>query len=207
MIRISDWAKSFNITVEPAQAGPGETVYRVKDIFTTRDGSWEPSDKPGSVPTWARDAYLKYPKHAQYFDDAGADHHLFGAIVVGADRMQPFGTFHFWTYPDNGNHSDQRVKTSGWANIPVYGSSSFVPERGEHGPFAWMPKGVKADIVKGGGMPATWHVSMFAVWEAVEETAVVTPPVIIVPPPSLTLESLAAEVAALKKRFDAFQGD
>ena len=60
---ISDWAQKFGISIEPATGNPGETVYRVKDIFTTRDGSWEPSDKPGSVPQWARDAYLKPANH------------------------------------------------------------------------------------------------------------------------------------------------
>ena len=50
MVRISKWAQEFGITVEPTAGQPGETIYRAKDIFTTRDGSWEPSDKPGSVP-------------------------------------------------------------------------------------------------------------------------------------------------------------
>ena len=82
MARISDWAQKFGISIEPTAGNPGETVYRVKDIFTTRDGSWEPSDKPGSVPQWARDAYLKPANHPQYNDDAGADHHLFGAVII-----------------------------------------------------------------------------------------------------------------------------
>ena len=41
MTRISDWAQKFGISIEPTAGNPGETIYRVKDIFTTRDGSWE----------------------------------------------------------------------------------------------------------------------------------------------------------------------
>lgn len=72
MARISKWAQEFGITVEPTAGQPGETIYHVTDIFTTRDGSWEPSNTPGSVPQWARDTYLKPWGNPQYFDDAGA---------------------------------------------------------------------------------------------------------------------------------------
>jgi len=197
-MRISDWARHFKITVEPAQAQPGETVYRVKDIFTTRDGSWEPSDKPGSVPAWARDAYLKLPKHAQYFDDAGADHHLFGAVMGDADNLQPHGTIHFYTYTDNGNHSTQRVKLSGWANIPIFGHSATP------GPWAWHPaKGnTKADIVKGGGLPGGWHVSFFVVWQAGVES-IVAPPIDPLPPEPLTLEQ---RVERLERIIESWTG-
>ena len=86
---ISDAARDFKITVkgldERPDAPEGDIVYVVKDIFTTRDGSWEPSpDIPGSVTAWARERYLKPFGAADYFDDAGADHHLF-ALVLGLD--------------------------------------------------------------------------------------------------------------------------
>lgn len=190
---ISEWAKHFNITVEPAVAAPGETVYRVKDIFTTRDGSWEPSDKPGSVPSWAREAYLKPPKHAQYFDDAGADHHLFGAVMADSGNLQPHGTVHFYTHTDNSNHTDQRVKWSGWGNVPIFGHSTTP------GPWAWYPKNnFKTDVVKGGGLPGGWHVSTFVVWEVV--TPPVEPPVAppIVP---LTFEQRLASLEAWRREI------
>lgn len=217
-MRISDWAKQFGIWVEEAQGQPGEIVYRVKDIFTTRDGSWEPSDAPGSVPQWARDAYLKPYGHPQYFDDAGAATNLFGAIMGDSGALLPRGTVEFWTYADNANHSKQRAKISGWANISMFPSSSYVPDRREKGPWAWQPKGVNADTVKGGGLPQRWHVSMFAVWEAVKVPVVVVPPV---DPPVLPtgpdadrltaieaeLRRLSLNVDALWKRLDAMEGD
>jgi hypothetical protein len=56
-------------------------IYVVKDIFTTRNGSWEPLDQTGSIPQWARDEYLKPFDAPDYFDDAGGDHHLFAAVI------------------------------------------------------------------------------------------------------------------------------
>lgn len=170
-MRISEWAQQFGITVEDATGAPGELIYRVKDIFTTRNGSWEPSDTPGSVPQWARDAYLKPLGHPQYFDDAGADRHLFGAVMADGGTLQPWGTIHYYTYTDNSNHADMRVKMHGWANIPLFGHSQ-IP-----GPWAWYPKNhYKADLVKGGGLPGGYHVSTFVVWQLVKN-AVVVPPI------------------------------
>jgi len=199
MVRISKWAQEFGITVELTAGQPGETIYHVTDIFTTRDGSWEPSNTPGSVPQWARDTYLKPWGNPQYFDDAGAAQNLFGGITMNGN-MIPHGTMHFWTYTDNSNHTDQRVKLSGWANIPLWPSSSFVPDRGEKGPWAWQPKGVKADLVKGGGLPQRWHVSMFAVWSPVT-LPTVTPPI---DPPTVPL-TLEQRVARLERLYEELQ--
>lgn len=172
-MRISDWATKFNVEIVPAVGAPGETIWRLVDFFTTRDGSWEPSGQPGSVPQWARDAYLKPLGHPQYNDDGGADRHLFGA-VMDAGALVPFFPIEYWTHTDNGNRNVQHSKKHGWANMAMYGGSSFVPERGERGPWAWKPASVKADIVIGGGLPANQHVSWFAVWKP-EVVAVVVP--------------------------------
>ena len=200
MARISEWAQKFGLWIEPTTGNPGETIYRLKDIFTTRDGSWEPSSTPGSVPQWARDAYLKPSGSVQYFDDAGAAQNLFGAIISESGSMIPHGNFEFWTYTDNQNHSIQRAKLSGWANISLWPSSSYVPDRGEKGPWAWQPKGVKADLVKGGGLPQRWHVSMFAVWSPVT-LPTVTPPI---DPPVVPL-TLEQRVARLEKLYEELQ--
>ena len=203
-VRVSDWATKFNVTIIPAAGQPGETIYRVRDLFTTRDGSWDVSGKTGSVPQWARDTYLKPGNHPQYNDDAGADHHIFGAVAQG-DRLQPHGTIHYWTFNDNGNHTDQRVKLHGWANIVMWSSSSFVPERGERGPWAWAPKGVNADIVIGAGMPANQHISFWAVWEPYTVPVVIIPP-IDPPDPGNGGSTLDQRVAALEaevKRLSA----
>ena len=188
-MRISDGAKEYGITVEPARLAPGEVVYRVKDIFTTRNGSWEPSGVPGSVPSWARDTYLKPPNHPQYNTDGGADHHLFGAVMLAGGALDPTAVIHYFTYTDDRNHADMRVKPHGWANIPIFGHSA-VP-----GPWAWYPLGRTADIVKGGGMPNGAHVSFFAVWEAVAVPVLVPP----LDPPTAP-PTLREEIALLKAR-------
>ena len=104
-MRITEWAKSIGIQVTPFDAvsapAAGTMVFRVKHIFTTRDGSWEPSNKPGSIERWARDEYL-----SSSFDDAGADHHLFGRVNVG-DGYNGLAKIHFWTFTDNANHPHQ----------------------------------------------------------------------------------------------------
>lgn len=170
-MRISDWAQKFNISVTPfdAVAAPphGATVYRIKDVFTTRDGSWDVSDKPGSLPQWARDEYLR-----REFDDAGADRHIFGRVLGEVGRI------HYLTHTDNSNHVTVQAKShSGWANIPMYASSSFVPERGEQGPWAWAPDAEYVDVVIGAGLPANQHVSWFAVWTKEVYQGTVTPPI------------------------------
>lgn len=206
MARMSEWVERFNFDVELAQGNPSDTIYRVKDIFTTRDGSWDVSNKPGSLPQWARDTYLKPMTHPQYFDDAGADHHLFGAVLEDGN-LRPWGTIHYYTHTDNQNHYDV-VYFHGWANNVNF--ASYSPERGERGPWAWYPKnGGKADIVKGGGMPNNVHISWFVVWEKVTLAGPVTPPVVT--PPVLTLaERVAAnerDIAELKAWRQTMEGD
>lgn len=178
-MRISEAATSFGVKVLPYNAKPGETVYRVTDIFTTRDGSWDPSPKPGSVPQWARDAYLKPLSHPQYNDDGGADIHIFGAVQQIDGSLYPSFPIEYWTYTDNANRKTVIAKKHGWANNPMSRGSSFVPERGERGPWAWKPAGVAADTVTGAGMPSNWHVSFWAVWrpEVNTEGPVIVPPV------------------------------
>lgn len=194
MSRISEWAQQFGVFIDKAEVIPGENVYRIKDIFTTRDGSWEPSDKPGSVPQWARDEYLKPIHHPQYNSDAGADRHLFGAVMGSSGNLLPVGDMHFYTYTDNGNHSTQRVKMHGWANIPLYGSSATP------GPWAWYPKNkLRADVVKGGGLPGGLHVSWFVVWQAATDSGVIIAP----PPTDNELDKLRAENARLRSAVAA----
>lgn len=176
--KISDWASQFSISVKGLGERPdspeGDVVYVVKDIFTTRDGSWEPSPEiPGSLPAWAREQYLKPWGAADYFDDAGADHHLF-ALVLGLDGMpMPEKGIMYWSDgfdklgdPSYRQYAMQSTKpASGWANIPLAGGSNYNPAAGP-GPWCWCPVGA-SEVVIGGGMPHKWHVSFFAVWQAV----------------------------------------
>ncbi len=175
--RKSAGAEHMNLAIRSLDERPdapgGEIVYFVKDIFTTQDGSWEPSDKQYTIEQWARDAYLKPFGAPDYFDDAGADHHLFAAVIGLDGQLMKLKDIQFWSDgfdklgdPSyNGYVFRQTKDKSGWINIPIEGGSSFVPERGEMGPWCWVPTGA-AEVVCGGGMPAKQHVSTFVVWQA-----------------------------------------
>ena len=178
--RISDWANQFNMGHTRFDQRPdvgqldGEFVYVLKDLFTTYNGSWEPSHSYASVPQWARDAYLKPFGAPDYFDDAGGDHHLFAAVLGPDGEMLHNHKIRYWSdginqlgNPDYAGFVERETKEkSGWINIPLGPGSSYVPERGESGPWCWAPEGA-SDVICGGGLPAKNHVSTFAVWQAV----------------------------------------
>lgn len=211
MTRISDWAKAFNMEVIPFAGKPGDTVFRVVDLFTTENGSWEPMNRLGSVPWWARDKYLKATSDPQYNDDGGADHHIFGAVEAENGGLYPFFPIEFWTYNDNSNRTVQQAKKHGWANIVMYSSANFVYERGERGPWAWKPAAVNADIVVGAGMPSKHHISFWAVWKAeVVQGEPVEPDKPIEKPTGdleLRVQQLEATVGKLRMLMGQWTGD
>ena len=130
----------------------------IKDVFTTRDGSWEPSEVYGAIDPWARDAYLKPQGDPEYFDDAGADHHLFAAILGLDSKLLKNFPITYWSDgfamlgdPNYTAYATQYTKDkSGWGNLVMGPSSSYVPQRGEHGPWCWMPQGLPAEVMCGG---------------------------------------------------------
>lgn len=186
--RISSWAEAFNLTIKGLGEAPvpadADVVYRVKDIFTTHNGSWEPGNDYGSVPQWARDDYLKPFGAPDYFDDAGGDHHLFAAVLGLDGEPMRKKEIVYWSDgfdsvndPGYTGFVDRETKEhSGWINIPVGPGSSYVPERGERGPWCWMPTG-GSEVVCGGGLPAKNHISTFVVWQAVKREDGGTPSV------------------------------
>lgn len=177
-MRISTWATQFNAKIIRNEERPdnptGDVIYRIKDIFTTCDGSWSPSNKTGSVEQWATNSYLLPPTDPAYFDDAGGAHHIFARVldfdgkpivaqdqlICWSDGVQLLGQENFAQYIKMTITPKAR---SGWGNQPIW--SSFSPERGETGPWAWCPRGA-ADVMVGGGLPNNLHVSWFVVWQA-----------------------------------------
>jgi hypothetical protein len=180
-LRKGSWVDYLRVNVKGIEQRPdqtaGDIVYLVKDIFTTRDGSWEPSGVLGGVDQWARDAYLKPFGAPDFFDDAGGDHHLFAAIIGLDGQLLRDYEVKFWSDGfdklGDATYTGYVLRTtkshSGWANIVLFPGSNFVPERGETGPFCWAPAGA-AEVVCGGGMPAKQHVSTFVVWQAVKRS-------------------------------------
>jgi hypothetical protein len=177
--RISPWVAQFNLFIKGLDQvvlpDDAEILYMVKDIFTTHNGSWEPGDDYGSIPQWARDEYLKPFGAPDYFDDAGADHHLFAAVYGLDGELIRLKDIVYWSDgfeslndPTYTGFVERETKEhSGWINIPIGPGSSYVPERGESGPWCWMPVG-GSEVVCGGGLPAKNHISTFVVWQAVK---------------------------------------
>lgn len=185
MVRKNEWIDKFNVKIvtfadRPDLMGDAETVYVVKDIFTTRDGSWEPGKSdPGAVSQWARDTYLRPFGAQDYFDDAGADHHMFSRLE------KPDGTFVrearmvYWSdglakLDDPSYNSYVHVKTkhhSGWGNVVLSPGANYYPDQGKSGPWSLKVDG-PSEIVTGMGMPVSMHVSFFVVFQEVPRSQV-----------------------------------
>ena len=180
--RVSEWVLALNMRTHTIAERPdfdqtlqpGDVVCLIKDIFTTANGSWEPSTEANSVPQWARESYLKAADDPNWFDDAGADHHLFCALIGLDGQLMRNQEILYWSdgferlgdpgY--DGYIAAQTKERSGWANLPLSAGSSFVPERGESGPWCCAPDGA-SEVFVGGGLPSSHHVSTFVVWQAV----------------------------------------
>ena len=151
----------------------GDKIYLLKDFWTTAYGSWERGQNPDKsqveIESWAKTDYLKPFGAPDYFDDAGADHHLFGAVIGSDGKLKRDFPFRFWTPQYNGNEAKATTKhNSGWCNTAVSPDASFNPAGLQSGPWAWRPDMPLAEAIVGGGMPVVgagkWHVSFFAVW-------------------------------------------
>ncbi|MBU6351799.1 MAG: hypothetical protein KGS73_16805 [Chloroflexi bacterium] len=195
--RLGSWVERMNLSIKTIAErpdapvlGPDRIVYVIKDVFTTRDSHWELSSNYGGIDQWARDAYLKPMGDPEYFDDAGADHHLFALILdlqgnklkghellYWSDGFDKLGDPTYTGYAQGpGDHRYPVTKDkSGWGNVVMFGSS-YVPERGEQGPWCWTPRGLVAEVMCGGGMPANLHISTFVVWQAVRVPETVPSP-------------------------------
>ena len=164
------------------QGGP---VYRIKDVFSTCDGSWELSNGFGGIDQWAKDDYWSGAK----FDGAGGDHNFFILALDKDGAPIPGKGLLFWQGPMSADFkpSDPReAKQDGSENIPVFGS--YSPGLGEHGSWSGAALG-KSDVLVGVGMPWNHHVSVFCVVQAEVEL----PP----PPPPPPTGDLAGVVAAI----------
>lgn len=172
--RISEGARRLNLNLAQRRAPDGaDGVFLLKDVFTTIDGSWEPSGHPYSIPQWARDLYLRPFGAPDYFDDAGGAQHLFARLEDENGKVLAYSV-RYWTA--DGNNLEIRStgdKKSGWANLPIY--AAFVPERGERGPWNYAPMGRCIQWVEGAGLPSKQHVSIFAVWQLYNLPSTPTP--------------------------------
>lgn len=149
---------------------PETTVWQVADIFTTLNGSWEPSPEDQfAIDQWARDDYLYPPTDPRYNQQGGGDHHIQVCVVgLGGERLSGAGVLftsdgvqHLQPPDDPSLITQRNTESSGWCNIPIF-STSHPPALG---PWSAAKFGM-ADIVTGMGLPWNWHVSTFIVYKA-----------------------------------------
>jgi hypothetical protein len=216
----SEWALKFGLKVFRAEDRPDRWRWsendiahprRLRYVFTTRNGSWDPSNAPGSIPQWARDKFL-YPQADPRCNlEGGGNRHLFGLLLGTADEQLPQAGFWFWS--DGFRKLELKndalatfltaldAKPSGWANNPMDRSSAYDLGRGEKGPWCWCPVGF-ADVLVGGGLPNQEDISTFGVWQVTDLQVTPPPP----PPPSgwetvLTrLDTVDQALASLSQR-------
>ena len=194
--RITQWADSMHLSVKTIAERPdttsGDVEYVIKDVFTTRAGSWEVTSDRYSVPQWAKDAYL-----SGAFQKAYERTNLYAA-VIGLDGQYVMGQeIVYWTgglgkLTDLGSTTWNVLKTNeapGWATMVLFGSSSYDAAGGNAGPWCFAPnKPLPAEVLCGGGLPNGEQVSTFVVWQAVKRggTPQPTPPTPTPTPPTPT---------------------
>ena len=190
---------------------PETRVWQVVDIFTTFNGSWEPSPADQfSIDQWARDDYLFPPTHPNFNTSGGGDHHIQVCVtgltderLVGAGVLfTSDGVQHLQPVINPALITQRNTESSGWCNIPIF-SSSNPPVLGPWS-VAKFSTGT-ADIVTGIGLPWNWHVSTFVVYKAVlwGEIAPVEPPVT----GTSDVEYAKAVALSLSTQFVAMRND
>jgi len=162
--RLTGWFDALRLTLQPVAPlpAPGSTVYLLKELFTTLEGSWEASAERYAIPQWARDLYADPGEMMEL----GKRSHLYAAVVDSSGRRIPGQTIRF-TNRYNPAATDERVtgERTGWVSYTLFPSSVYDAAGGQQGPWVWGPAGL-AETVYGGGLPADGQgLSIFAVWQ------------------------------------------
>jgi len=210
--RIGKWVAGtggLNLTITPfeerADKGEwaGDQVWRIVDVFTTHEGSWEPSADFGGVDDWARNDYWQGAK----WDGAGGSHHFFIKRRDASGNDMP-GSGLIWS--QNGEPWILRnAKNDGTENIEL--NNTYDPSKGMHGSWRGTIVG-PADVLNGVDMPLlngyTQHVSTFVVFQA--EPRPVDPDPAPDPDPTddlagvvMAIDGLTAQVKRLADHFGA----
>ena len=204
-MRLGQWisgSSGLNLTITPFEmrqdAGehPTGPIYRIQDVFSTHEGSWELSNEFGGIDDWARTAYWQGAK----FDGSGGSHHCFVKVLDEAGNDIPGKGILFSL--NGATWLLQNAKPDGSSNVSLEPGTIYNPAAGAHGPWRATAFG-PADILNGVGLPLldgyTQHVSTFVVFRAAPRT--VTPP--DSSPIVAAIERLTAEVKLLRIHLGA----
>lgn len=131
-------------------------MYKVVDMFTTRDGSWTPNGELYSI---TPEMASKYGADAK---ELGGATQIFVKLIGG-----PGSQIRFFTVA--GFVETHPAKENGWANCSMANPGSGYNPNNNTGPWSVMADTQPSEIVSGIGLPFGWHVSTFIVYEWVED--------------------------------------
>jgi hypothetical protein len=141
-------------------------MYKVKDQFTTRDGSWTPNGELYSIT----------PEMAARY---GADANSLGGATNIYVKLEggPGGEVRFFT--NGGLVEKHPPQSNGWAHTTMFNPGSGYNPNNNVGPWSVMADEAPSEIVSGIGLPFGWHISTFVVfqWDDDEENGETPGPV------------------------------
>lgn len=137
-------------------------MYKLKKMFTSRDGKLEVDDR-------------EYGIDQEGLDEIGdAKPHMGGATHIFVKSEGGPSNSALFTSRDGKYQIEREEKEeSGWANFNIEHGSGYKPEVGEVGWWSTQIANAPSEVVEGLGLPHSWHVSHFVVFiwdEEGEET-------------------------------------
>jgi hypothetical protein len=174
-VKLGSYVDDFNLKIVPFEQRPDAAkwtsgpFYRIREVFTTRDGSWEPSANLGSIDQWAVDEWWSGAK----WKGAGGTNNFF--IMVLDKAGQPIvgkGLYWWQKGTEPANATDTKVTwDDGTENLPVW--NYYNPAAGETGSWSGATVG-RSDVLEGVDLPYKNHISTFVVLQ--ESDAAIEPP-------------------------------
>lgn len=133
--------------------------YKATTVFTSRDGRLDPDDREYGIEQ----------EDLEFLGDAKP--HLGGATQIFMKTINgPSNSFIVSSRDGAYNFPAHEKPESGWAVFDLnHGNASYIPDRGETGWWNVKVAGAPSDTVEGIGLPFSWHVSTFIVFEWVDE--------------------------------------
>jgi len=169
-VKLGSYVDDFNLKIVPFEQRPDVAYwkdgpyYRIIQVFTTRDGSWEPSTNPGSIDQWAVDAWHS----GADWKGAGGTNNFFIKILDRDGKPLVGKGLYYWQgamTADPSKLTNVNQKTTwqtGDENLPVW--DYYNPGLGETGDWSGATVG-RSDVLVGVDLPYKWHTSTFVVMQ------------------------------------------
>lgn len=129
-------------------------MYKLTKKFTSRDGKLELDNRPYGITQEGLNEIGDAKPHL------GGATHIFVKINGGSSNKA-----HFSTRDGQINLVREEKAETGWAEYGLEHGSAYNPDRGEVGWWSVRVDGAPSEVVEGIGLPYSWHVSHFLVFE------------------------------------------